>query len=180
MTHLHPVNRAGVLESRLRRLLQNPRKIMSKHIRPGTTVLDLGCGTGYFTTEIAGLLGDSGKVVAVDVQEGMLNILRQKLNGSQLTQRIQIHKCTESRLGLTEKFDFVLAFYTFHEMKYVDSIITELKSVLKLGVQILIAEQRFHVRKDDFNELIKKMEGNGFIVCEHPRIFFSRAVVMKL
>lgn len=179
-SHLHPIDRAGALESRMRRLLQNPHKIMRKHIRPGMTVLDLGCGTGYFTTAIADLLGTSGKVVAAEVQQGMLDILRQKLNSSPSHQRIQIYPCTENHLGLTDKFDFVLAFYAFHEMRYIDSIIPELKTLLNPGAKILIAEQYFHVPKAAFAALIQKMENHGFVICQRPRIFFSRAVVMKL
>ena len=49
------------------------------------TVLDLGCGTGYFTLETAKLLDNNGKVIAADVQKGMLDILKQKLHVSKDT-----------------------------------------------------------------------------------------------
>lgn len=179
-THLHPVENAGVLEGRIRRLLHDPQKIVGKYIQPEMTILDLGCGTGYFTTEIAKLLDDSGKVIAADVQEGMLDILRQKLKGSELQHKIQIHKSRENDLGLNVKVDFVLAFYAFHEMRYIDNVITELKDILKPTAKILIAEQKFHVPKQDFNAIIKKMEYNGFSICESPKILLSRAVLMQL
>ncbi len=79
-THLHTVKNAKALESKLRRLLQSPEKITGKYIQSEMTILDLGYGTGYFTIEIAGLLTNKGKVIAVDIQEGMLEILRNKLN----------------------------------------------------------------------------------------------------
>lgn len=173
-TNLHPVEKAGALESRLRQLLQNPKRILEKYVQPGMTILDLGCGTGYFTIEIARLLGDSGKVFAADVQKGMLEILRQKLNDSKLQHKIQIHNCPEDCICLTEKFDFILAFYTFHEMKYLDNIIAELKTLIKPETKILIAEQQFHVSKYTFKTLIQKMEVNGFIICERPKMFFTR------
>lgn len=179
-THLHPVEKAGTLESCFRRLLQNPEKIVAKYVQSGMTILDLGCGTGYFTTEIAKLLDNSGKVIAVDVQEGMLEILRQKLKDSELQHKIQIHKCQENCLGLMEKVDFALAFYAFHEVKHIDNIIIELKAILKPEAKILIAEQKFHVPKHTFDTLIQKMEDNGFIIFERPKIFFSRAVTMKI
>lgn len=177
--HLHPLENAGVLESRVRRLLQNPKRILKKYIRQGMTVLDLGCGTGFFTLEIAKLLDGKGKVIAIDVQEGMLEILKNKLKDSELKQHIQILNNQEQNLGFTEKVDFVLAFYSFHEMKYIDQIIQSLKEVAKSETKILISEQKVHVSKDIFETIVSKMTNNGFIVCERPRIFFSRSIVMK-
>lgn len=95
-THLHPVEKAGALESRFRLLLQNPEKILRNYIYPGMTVLDLGCGTGYFTLEIAKLVGNKGMVVACDVQKGMLDILKRKLQNSEFRERIQVHHNPEN------------------------------------------------------------------------------------
>ena len=84
-THLYPVEKAGALESRLRLLLQPPGRILKGYIYPDMTVLDLGCGTRYFTFEIARLLGKKGKVITADVQNGMLEVLKQKFHVSKYT-----------------------------------------------------------------------------------------------
>ena len=178
-THLHPIEKAGALESRFRLLVQNPGKILKKYIRPGMTVLDLGCGTGYFTLEIAKLLDQKGKVIASDVQNGMLEILRLKLKNSDLHRQIQIHHNQENNLNLTGKVDFIFAFYSFHEMKYIDDIINGLVKISKSDTKILISEQRFHVSKYTFNTIIQKMTNSGFEISERPGIFFSRTVIMK-
>lgn len=179
-THLHPLEKASALESRLRLFLQNPRRILQNHIRPGMTVLDLGCGTGYFTLEIAKLLENKGKVIATDVQNGMIEILRQKLHKSDLLNLIQIYNCNENSIGFTEKVDFIFAFYSFHEMKYIDNIIYELRKIVKPGTKVLISEQKFHVSRYSFNTIIRKMENIGLQICERPKIFLSRTVIMKL
>jgi len=78
-----PVERSGGLDNRLRRWLQNPQKIVMPYIKPGMTVLDLGCGPGFFAVEIARLLNDSGKVIAADLQQGMLDKVSKKVKGTE-------------------------------------------------------------------------------------------------
>ncbi|HPW66688.1 MAG TPA: class I SAM-dependent methyltransferase [Salinivirgaceae bacterium] len=178
-THLHPIESASALDSRFRLIFQNPRKILKKYVRSGMTVLDLGCGTGYFTLEIAELLDKNGKVIAADVQKGMLDILQQKLQNSELRKQVEIHNNNENKLNLSEKVDFILAFYSFHEMKFIDNIINDLTRIVKPETKILISEQKLHVSKSTFNNIIEKMENNGFEISEQPMIFFSRTVIMR-
>jgi len=179
-TYLHPMEKASTLESRLRLFLQNPRIVLKKYIRSGMTVLDLGCGTGFFTLEIAKLLNNNGKVIASDVQKGMLELLKQKLRNNELQRLIKIHHNQENALCLTERVDFILAFYSFHEMKYIDSIILDLTRIVKPETMIFISEQKFHVSKNTFNKIIEKMKNSGFEIYERPVVFFSRTVIMKM
>ena len=67
------VEKAGGLDNSVRKFLQNPQKILSPYIHEGMTVLDLGCGPGVFSIEIAKLLGDSGNVIAADLQKECLS-----------------------------------------------------------------------------------------------------------
>lgn len=179
-THIHSVERTKALESSFRYRFQNPGKLLRTYIRPGMTVLDLGCGPGFFTVEIARLLNRSGKVIAADIQNGMLEMLRQKINGNEFEHIVHIHKCKEECLNIKDKIDFVLAFYTFHEMSCLDSIINEIKLLLKPDGLIFIAEQKFHVSKSTFMEIIDKMKEKGFEIIKQPKVFLSRAVVMKI
>ena len=97
-----PVEIAGGLDNSIRRLLQNPRRILSPFIRKGMTVLDLGCGPGFFSIEIAQMLNNSGKVIAADLQMGMLEKLKQKIKGTEIEQKIKLHKCQDNNIGVTE------------------------------------------------------------------------------
>ena len=63
-----PVELSGGLDNSIRKLLQNPRKILKPYITEGMTVLDLGCGPGFFTIEIANMLSDSGRSVRIPVR----------------------------------------------------------------------------------------------------------------
>ena len=75
-----PVERAGSLDSKLRKWFQNPSKILAPFIKEGMKVLDVGCGPGFFSIEIAKMVGKNGKVFSADLQEGMLQKLRNKIN----------------------------------------------------------------------------------------------------
>jgi ubiquinone/menaquinone biosynthesis C-methylase UbiE len=143
------------------------------------TVLDLGCGPGFFTIEMAGMVGESGRVIASDLQEGMLQKIREKIQGTKLEKRIVLHKCEADRIGVEEKVDFALAFYMVHELPDQDSFLKEIASLLKPNGRFLIVEPPFHVSKKAFEETIKKAGDAGLTVAERPRIFLSKAVLLK-
>jgi ubiquinone/menaquinone biosynthesis C-methylase UbiE len=175
-----PVERAGGLDNSIRRLLQNPAKILEPYIHEGMTVLDLGCGPGFFSTDIAKMLKDSGKVIAADLQEGMLEMVARKIKGTALEKRIEIHKCQENTIGVTEPVDFVLVFYMIHEVPDQVSLLRELKTILKPAGKIFIIEPKFHVSKISFEEMISKTKDIGFEIIERPRVFISRTVLLKI
>jgi len=56
------------LDNFLRRLIQNPKKIVGEYIKKGDTIIDLGCGPGYFSIAMAKMVGDTGRVYSVDLQ----------------------------------------------------------------------------------------------------------------
>lgn len=175
-----PVEIAGGLDNSIRRFLQNPQKILNPYIRSGMTVLDLGCGPGFFTVEIAKLLNGSGKVIAADLQDGMLEKVRQKITGTELEQRIILHKCQSETIGITEKVDFVLAFYVVHEVPNQDKLFQELKSILNPDARIFIVEPNFHVTGKSFDTMLERAKNLGFEIADRPKSFLNRAVVLTL
>ncbi|MDD5774075.1 MAG: methyltransferase domain-containing protein, partial [bacterium] len=87
-----PAERSGTLDNKLRRWMQDPKKILSPYVKEGMTVLDIGCGPGFFSIDIARMVGKSGRVIASDLQEEMLQKLRDKIQGTELEERITLHK----------------------------------------------------------------------------------------
>jgi ubiquinone/menaquinone biosynthesis C-methylase UbiE len=145
----------------------------------GMTVLDIGCGPGSFTLDMAQMVGESGRVIAADLQEGMLEKLRSKIQGTQLEQRVTLHKCQEDRIGVCDNVDFALAFYMVHEVPDQQVFFDELQSVLRPDGRILIVEPPLHVSKKAFEETIGKARDAGLMPVERPRVFLSKAVVLK-
>ena len=74
---------AGMLMgSRARRWLMNPVKTLrGAGIQPGQTVLEVGCGTGFFTIPAAKLIGDEGCLVAMDALADFIKQVSKKITG---------------------------------------------------------------------------------------------------
>jgi ubiquinone/menaquinone biosynthesis C-methylase UbiE len=177
--HVCPMEEAGCLDIRIRRWFQNPRKILTPHVKKGMTVLDFGCGPGFFTTDLARLVGASGRVIAADLQEGMLDRLRMKIQGTELRDRIYLHKCEANQIGLSEKVDFVLAFYMLHELPDQEGFFNEIAEILKVKGRVFIVEPPFHVSKTAFEKTIRKAQNTGFVLAERPKVFLSKTAVLK-
>jgi len=174
-----PVERAGSLDNRIRRWFQNPQKILGPYVKEGMTVLDIGCGPGFFSVEMAQMVGESGRVIAADLQDGMLDKLKDKIRGTALEQRITLHQCRKNRIGVSDKVDFVLAFYMLHEIPDQQQFFAEIQTTLKPDGLALIVEPPFHVSKKAFEETIGKARNAGLTPVERPKVFLSKTVVLK-
>lgn len=170
---------AGSLDNWLRRCLQNPRRILAPYIKDGMTVLDFGCGPGFFTKDMAHLVGPSGRVIASDLQEGMLKILEDKIRGTEIEKRITLRKSEATTIGTPEQVDFVLAFYLVHEVPDQIEFFRQMRSVLKPGGKLLVVEPLFHVSIAAFAKTVDIARSAGFAPVDRPKIFFSKAVVLQ-
>ena len=71
------------LDSRPRKRLQPPSVLVDAlGLQPGMRVLEIGCGPGTFTIEVAEAIAPDGAVYAVDIQEAMLGKLRNRMRES--------------------------------------------------------------------------------------------------
>ena len=177
-THTCPVELAGGLDNSVRKLVQNPQKILKPYIKDGMTVLDVGCGPGFFSVEIAKMLNGIGKVIAADIQDGMLDKIRKKIKGTTLEQTVELHKSNYDSIGVVEKVDFVLAFWMIHEVRNQKIFFDELMSILKPNGLIFIIEPKIHVSKKAFKTMVNMLKECGFIIVESPKVFFSRTIIL--
>lgn len=172
-----PVERAGFLSNRLRKLIHNPEKILSPYINKGMTILDVGCGPGFFSIEAAKLTGHSGKVIACDIQEGMLKKLKNKIENTEYEKIISLHKSSADSPGIKEKVDLVIIFYVFHEIVEKHSVLQNIIEILKPGGKIIFVEPLGHVSKRDYYYSKEIFNMFGLKETENPKILFSRSTV---
>ncbi|MFZ2497506.1 MAG: class I SAM-dependent methyltransferase [Methanosarcina sp.] len=178
-TDICPYQRAWTLDNWLRRLLQNPYKIVGEYIKEGQVVMDLGCGPGFFSLEMAKLVGEKGKVISVDIQDEMLQIIKNKSEHEGLSSRIILHKAQPEKLGISEMVDFALAFYMVHEVPDKKSFLSEVASHLKPDGRFLIVEPKFHVSKSNFSSTLELARSVGLEQISEPKFSFNRAVLLK-
>jgi ubiquinone/menaquinone biosynthesis C-methylase UbiE len=174
-----PVGRARILNHRIRRWLQDPRKILKPYVEEGMTVLDIGCGPGFFSMDLAHMVGRSGRVIASDLQEGMLQKLRDKIQGTEIEERITLHPCEEDKVGVSVNVDFVLAFYMVHEVPNPEKFFEEIRSILKPNGQMLIVEPPFRVSRKAFEQTIRKARDAGWRPVQGPKVLLSKTVILE-
>jgi ubiquinone/menaquinone biosynthesis C-methylase UbiE len=121
-----------------------PSEVLSRlHLAPGTRVADVGAGTGYFSIPIAKTVGHAGKVFAVDMQQEMLDLLRQKLEEAEMPGNISLHRGPASQLPLPDN-SVDIAFYAnvWHELDDQDGVLREAIRVTMRNGKVAILDWR--------------------------------------
>jgi FkbM family methyltransferase len=170
---------ASVLDNRVRKLLHNPEKLLGPYIRNRQTVVDIGCGPGIFSIAMAQLVGERGRVIAVDIQDKMLERLKQKIARASV-RNITIHKAKSDRIGVSENVDFALAFYMVHEVPDKAQFFREVVNIMKPKSRFLVVEPKLHVSASSFDNTIKIARACGLAPVSEPKVRLSRAVLFSV
>jgi ubiquinone/menaquinone biosynthesis C-methylase UbiE len=143
--------------------------------------MDFGCGPGYFALPMAQLAGESGKVIAVDIQEEMLSILRTRAEDAGLSNRIRIHRSRPDSLAIADPVPvaFALAYHVLHEAGNQERILGEIAGLLKKDGLLLIAEPRYVVNQSEFKVTVGNAVQAGLIEGGSPRIWLSRTALLR-
>ena len=163
--HTCPVWVGYLLINPLRKLLENPDRILGGFVRRGMTVLEPGCGMGYFTLPLARMVGPEGRVVAVDIQEKMMSKLNKRAQRAGLSERIETRPVGSESLGLEDlagKVDFVPAIHVVHEMPDQASFFSDIIRLLKPGGKLLVIEPKGHVSRKTFEQTMAEAGAAGF------------------
>jgi len=171
--HTCPVWIGHLLASSLRRVFENPATMVLPLLKPKDRVLELGPALGFFTLPVAEALGPDGRLVCVDVQEGMLRRLHRRLEKRGLTGRTELRQCTHEDLGLADlegTCDLVLALHVIHETVSPAETIKALARCLKPGGRLLLVEPPGHCSPAVFQSEVEAAGAAGLERTPHPRV----------
>ncbi len=170
-----------LLASPVRKLFQNPTKILSPYVTEGMIVMDVGSAMGFFSLPMASLVGSSGKVICIDLQERMIVSLKKRIEKAGLTNRMETRICHQDSLNvedLEQTIDFALTFALVHEVPDKKGLFTQIFKALKTNGRLLIAEPAGHVSQEAFTETIRIAKEAGFTAGEDLIVPKSHACLL--
>ena len=168
------------LDSDFRRKMQPPDKIISRSgIKKGMKILEVGCGSGAFTTFVARAVGDKGEVFALDIQPEMLKQIENKLKlpENRDIKNIQLIEGDALNIPLEDNsFDLVYTITVFQEIPDKNKALKEMKRVLKpkgiLAITEFLPDPDYPLK----STTVKIGTSEGFILDEVEGNFWNYTV----
>jgi ubiquinone/menaquinone biosynthesis C-methylase UbiE len=156
------------LDSNSRRKMQPPDEVIKRSgIKRGMTILEIGCGSGAYTTFIARAVGDKGIVHALDIQPKMLQQLQSKLDKDENKDIHNIKLKLGSAYELPfpdHSIDLVCMITVLQEIPDRLKALNEVKRVLKPGGTLAITELLIDPDYPLKKTTIRIVTGAGFAV----------------
>ena len=181
--HIFSAEKASHLDTKFRRILYRPDRLAERYVKPSDRVLDFGCGPGFFTREFAKKVGENGTVIAADLQEEMLAILKGKLGSEGLLPRVRTHRCKPDSLDLSPErdgqVDVAFAIFVVHEVPDREKLFREITAMLVPGGLFFYSEPPVIVSGSEFRESCALAEKAGLRLVETRFFFVNRAAVLK-
>ncbi|MBD3241226.1 MAG: methyltransferase domain-containing protein [Chitinivibrionales bacterium] len=177
--HVCPPAVAGLLNNRVRALVHKPERLLAPYISQGDAVADIGCGPGYFTVAMARMVGPTGRVYAVDLQEKMLEMTGRNAHRRHVPDVVHPVHCSTTELGEWGPVDFALAFWMVHEAPAPRVLLEQIRSHLKPRGRLLVAEPKIHVSEQLFLGMLDDARAIGLREMARPKVRLSWAVLLQ-
>ena len=137
------VEGADWLDRSERDLEENPdRAIDVLKLEKGSTVADVGAGSGYMTVKLAKKVGPQGKVYAKDIQQGMLDLLSKRVTKSKLTNVSTVLGTQDDPKLPADTLDLVIMVDVYHELSQPQVMLRHIRDSLKPGGRLVLLEYR--------------------------------------
>ena len=145
--------------------------IASLGVKPGMKVCDMGCGNGFYTVQLAKMVGEKGQVYAVDIQPKMLEFLKERTDKEKVTGNVVpiLGELWDPKLP-DGKLDLILLVDVYHEFSHPEHMLAAMRKSLAPGGQVVLVEYRGEdaevpikpEHKMTKEQIPKELTANGF------------------
>lgn len=136
----NPENKKRLFSEFRQKTLPAHKTLMDAGLKKEMTFADVGSGNGYFTLPAADIVGDKGKVFALDISSEMLEDMNTRIKDKNKT-NIEVIKTEENNLKIVkESVDLAFSCNVVHEAKDLDLFLKEIKRILKSKGRIAIID----------------------------------------
>jgi len=111
-------------------------------VAKGSTVGDVGAGSGYMSLRLAKIVGPQGKVYAVDVQPGMLQLLQQNATKAKLANVVPVLGAYDDPKLPAGELDLIIMVDVYHEFSQPQRMLQRMHEALKPGGRLALFEYR--------------------------------------
>lgn len=159
IAHVMGHEAAPWLERREReRQEQAGRMLASLKIRKGDVVADIGAGSGYHTIRLARWVGPKGRVLALDIQQEMLNLIERKLRRERLRNvELVLGEPDDPKLP-ANSLDLALMVDVYHEFEWPYEMMEHIVAALKPGGRVAFVEYKLEDPRIPIKRLHKMSE----------------------
>jgi len=120
---------------------QKPDEVIKLlELREGQVIADIGAGSGYFTLRLARAIGDKGRVMALDVNEGMVAHLRQRLAQEQLKNVTVMQVPAHDPLLIDQSLDVAFICDTYHHLEDREVYLRKIRKALKPNGRLVLID----------------------------------------
>jgi predicted methyltransferase len=169
----HVMGPGGILwlERRERETEEKPQLLIDAlEIEPGQTIADLGAGSGYYSFRIAPLVGPTGRVLAIDIQPAMLEVIAQRASRERIANITTVRASVRDPNLAPGSVDLLFMVDVYHELEYPYEVMTKVRAALKPGGRVALIEYRAEdpqvaikpVHKMSERQVRRELEAAGF------------------
>jgi ubiquinone/menaquinone biosynthesis C-methylase UbiE len=154
-----------LLVNPIRRLFDSPKKTLQPVVAKGMTIIEPGCGMGYFSLPMARMIGSRGKLYCLDLDVRIINQLTKRAVRAGLHERIEARVVPRDDLDISDlagQADLCAAINLVHEVPDKPVFFARVFEALQPGGRMLIVEPAFHMKAGLFEQELEMAEQAGF------------------
>ena len=134
------------------------------------TICDMGCGNGFYALQMAKKTGDSGRILAVDIQQEMLRLLDERAKEAKISNVVPVLGSVVDPGLPKHAVDLILCVDVYHEFSHPERMLRRMHGSLAPKGLLVLVEYREEdpkvpikpLHKMSKQQVLKEMNANGF------------------